>query len=605
MWWGALYAQSVSQAVDGFGTSIPVARLTPMPAPAPTASLVVSSSPQLPARSDAENTRASSDAATEEGLREAAVRVISNHYAPALGMADGESNAITLASRVQLLLHGVERSSISTILPSDNSEWETSLRAVPSPSAGHTRVGIVAEGKAGCRPAGATEWTRNGGLRDAVGPFFADRWIEAVVVGTTPATVAATAFLRQTKGCQYVGYFHLPTPGASKPVEYRLQVFMLFSRHEHVNELAEEASFKYLEMEAKNSLLVSGATFTIAPAALIEPGLQSSPLVAPVGWYAVRLDQANYKHKSHPLSGYWLPVSGEAPDASRPWFTPDLLGRMNYGLEYVQRRHLAERAIVPRRADVSSLDRKFTVCRAAVDRRLCMLELLRGKTVYFVGDSHIRIFFYGFLSFLQVNYPLNKVWRGDRSDSIPSHDVTIKFVASYFLDLSKDSAKEMLSESRPHIVITGVGQHHSCHCWTVEKHVDVVAQALETLVGQTRQLNPASPMRHVVWFTVPAQPMNRHLFLPKPVGQGRKDCRNNARHMIYSAYQRATVEHYWAQLGNTSPCVGVDVLDAFALSVGMEHTSFDGAHLYTWVRDAWIDELDLIVQRMLAASGST
>jgi hypothetical protein len=135
------------------------------------------------------------------------------------------------------------------------------------------------------------------------------------------------------------------------------------------------------------------------------------------------------------------------------------------------------------------------------------------------------------------------------------------------------------------VIVAGVGQHHSCHCWTVAKHMAVVSEALAELtkpgIGRRRR-------RRVVWFGIPAQPMNRHLHMAKPVGQNRRDCRNNARHMLYSAYQKALVDQLREQR-EVAPVLGH--VDAFELSVGMEHTSLDGAHFYTWARDAWIEAL--------------
>jgi len=86
-----------------------------------------------------------------------------------------------------------------------------------------------------------------------------------------------------------------------------------------------------------------------------------------------------------------------------------------------------------------------------------------------------------------------------------------------------------------------------------------------------------------------------------PVGQARRqarrDGRNNARHLLYSSFQRAV-------FADAAPAAGGKVtvghLDAFELSVGMEHTSLDGAHFYTWARDAWIEWLSVELLRSAA-----
>ena len=334
--------------------------------------------------------------------------------------------------------------------------------------------------------------------------------------------------------------------------------------------------------------------------------LVTSAAPAAFGWLSLDGDTVNHKSKASPLNGYWLPVKGEAADASRVSFAPDILGRMNYAMTYVHR-SLLQPAERKARCALSNPG----------DLRACLLERLRGRTVYFIGDSHMRLFFYGFLTRLAVPYPPNKVWRGDRTDVIASHNVTVRFVASYFLNLSKPSALDMFADRGDTVVIAGVGQHHSCHCWTVEKHMGVVIDALSRLT------DPASVApgrkRHVLWFGIPAQPMNRHLHMAKPVGQARRDCRNNARHLLYTAYQRAAVEEARAKLlrqplrqsaapaassdGSARGAVAIDMIDTLRLSVGMEHTSLDGAHYYSWAREAWIDAVERLVLR--SGSGSS
>jgi hypothetical protein len=557
--------------------------------------------------------------------------------------------------------------------PSDGVTWRTRLRYAPDPSADAGRTAADEEihrayanvllevypspsTKLRCqqgssRGGNSAAWTRNGEMARATSAgdtgstaWFGEKWLEAQVVGMTPGTPAITVFLRPVaagQGCtRYVAVLQLPryvrreepvvkTDGTGiEPhhggivIQYRLLVRMLFTSFDHINELAEEAPLKYAEGNAAQAELLRppGAYHFTVPAEDVPKQHPKSiaPLAAPHGWAAVAVDVSDHKARGDPLQGYWLPVKGEVKDASETVFSPDILGRQNYGLQYVHRRRL----MPPTQRDacaapVTSGKRSQGGSDAAAgERRSCLLERLRGRTIYFIGDSHIRIFFYGFLSRLQIPYPPNKIWRGDRTDVIESHNVTVKFIASYFLNLSKPVAQEMLREGGKAVIVTGVGQHHSCHCWTVEKHMTVVDDALRLLLDPATLATKASE-RHVLWFGIPAQPMNRHLHMAKPVGQARRDCRNNARHLLYSAYQAAIVGEKQEGLAATAaaaavakapngqprpkrtPRIRLDAIDTFLLSVGMEHTSLDGAHYYTWSREAWIDEVErLVLQRL-------
>ena len=305
---------------------------------------------------------------------------------------------------------------------------------------------------------------------------------------------------------------------------------------------------------------------------------------------------------------------------------------------------------------------------------------LRNKVIYFIGDSHMRVLFYGFLSRMGIAYPLNKVWRGDRSDTVPApHNVTVHYIASYFLNLTRPAALDMLEQSQNGgsngdvVIVANVGQHHSAHCWPLRKHSAFVREAMLTLlygtveggkgadgryvtlppgVAEAHRLplepfqpplrsnsrnqplsgrggggggvvgerpNWPRPLRSVVWFGVPAQPINRHLYTPKPVGQSRKDCRTNQRHLLMSAEQRRVWEEVLQPWGAGGKSEGAEddakkeegvaaavvggrgallyFLDAFAASYGMAHTSLDGAHYFGWVRAEWIDALVRALRR--------
>ena len=309
------------------------------------------------------------------------------------------------------------------------------------------------------------------------------------------------------------------------------------------------------------------------------------------GWRSVEADEESY-HSSPRYGGYWLAYKGmphAAHYASRPNFQYDYLGRMNYGVRY--------EFTQPTWGAVAHVAMCRVVSKGNKDRlRDCVLEAFRNRRVYFFGDSHMRIFFYGFLSLVGVSYPADKVWRGDRRDVIDTHNVTVMYIASYFLNMSRPSALEMLADGGDGVVIVaGVGQHHSCHCWPVAKHMEVVRDALDALLA-----GAAAKQRTVVWFGIPAQPYNTHLYRKKPVGQSRKDCRNNARHYLYSLAQLRELHVRWSGLGGEFGLRPTLLhVDAFKYSLGMQHTSLDGAHYYGWVRDAWLD--DLVAQ--VASSG--
>ena len=280
-------------------------------------------------------------------------------------------------------------------------------------------------------------------------------------------------------------------------------------------------------------------------------------------------------HRRSALSGYWLTITKPKYNYEQfPNYNVDLLGRMN--LPGYHRENVKVLASEEGEEDLAHWLKVVPPRRPPCGRE-CALDVLRDRTIYFFGDSHMRILFYGFLSRLGIAYPMNKVWRGDRTDRIVSHNVTIKFVASYFLNMSRPTAVEMLQDNSHPIVVAGVGQHHSCHCWALKKHMGIIEESIDVLRQADKE---DKPRRDVIWLGVPAQPYNRHLHAPKPVGQARKDCRNNVRHLIYNSHQQALMNR-----------LNIPFVDALALSVDLTHTSLDGAHYYTEARDAWLDHL--------------
>jgi hypothetical protein len=337
----------------------------------------------------------------------------------------------------------------------------------------------------------------------------------------------------------------------------------------------------------------------------------SSPSPVPY-WVASEPDPHYCRYHLDDLyRGYYLTYKGFRGAACKQWGSRghvslgsmDLLGRLDFGASYHYAPHsreaVRERLLAAAGGEAALGVKLPKGCQHLLSSqghvvlsKECIVSLVSGgggrgaHTIYFVGDSHMRLYYYGFLSRLGIAYPHDKVWRGDRSDIISNEhgSMKVKFVASYFLNLTKDSAAAMLAQSQgdyTSTVVAGVGQHHTSNCWSLAKDRAVVEEALTLLKG-----------RHVVWFGIPAQPFNTHLSVPKPVGQSRRDCRNNQRHGFVDAMQREMVA-----------AAGASYIDAMSMTRGMTHTSLDGAHFYAWPRAAWIDELVLILLERHLKSG--
>jgi hypothetical protein len=486
-----------------------------------------------------------------------------------------------------------------------------------------------------------TAFSTDEAMREAALKFFFADWFEAAVIPVSPAAATSpriifdpfapllrsTAFfLFDASDCFYYS--------RSIPYDPRSRHFNIFVEHlhegfRHVLEIQEEAHYDYRPMvrlapaAAPAKLLAHFGRGGESLAQKIrelkhQPGVYEMSLrdsdVGEVafsgsegpcsrslgGWRAVGHDAEQY-HSASRYAGYWLTYRGMPSRehyTARPNYQMDFLGRMNFGLQYQYTTDVSNASdATPHAADgcqVSSGNLDEADARSS--RRRCVLELFRNKRLYFFGDSHMRIFFYGFLSLIGIDYPADKVWRGDRRDVISEYNLTVMYVASYFLNMSRTTAIDMLGDASDGVVIiAGVGQHHSCHCWPVAKHMAVVRDALDVLL----RVSPGRD-RIVVWFGVPAQPYNTHLYRKKPVGQGRRDCRNNARHYLYSLFQQREIQRRRAfnhhQQHSTGDGDGrrlplLTQVDAFKLSIGMQHTSLDGAHYYGWVRDAWLTEL--------------
>jgi hypothetical protein len=491
-------------------------------------------------------------------------------------------------------------------------------------------IGRLGDQASRCRSSdGASElpFTKSSDTNALVLSLFGPDWFEASVVfhgnaepSSNVGPLASVMFVYDPTRCLYVASQLIETPPFSADMKWTavLLVDHLHDRWNAFRETQEEAHYNYvLHRVSPVQVAASGrAEFAEVPITwentrgggawvfkssnlwpfsantVQPPAATAGP--SPSRWFSIGKDPIEQYHTSA-LKGYWLSYkSMKWSDYGKiPNYQYDFLGRMNYGVQY------AWQPPPPASGDEEVAPAVIAGTAPLVPvsaTREEVLSLLRNRVVYFFGDSHMRIFFYGFLTRLGVLYPLDKVWRGDRTDHIASHNVTVKFVASYFLNFSRPSAVEMMTDASTPIVVAGVGQHHSCHCWAVDKHASVVRDALLELSTRSAT-SPRSAARaawrrarHIVWFGIPAQPFNTHLYRPKPVGQARKDCRNNARHALYSAHHIAAIRDATRQRikSLTNPIV---FLDTFFSSFGQQHTSLDGAHYYTWVREAWIDQL--------------
>ncbi|CUG92319.1 GDSL/SGNH-like acylesterase, putative [Bodo saltans] len=484
------------------------------------------------------------------------------------------------------------------------------------------RLGNEATRCAGGGRGGADQvFTKSNPIHALVTSLFGPDWFEASVVfrgdekRTYEGPLASVTFLYDPVKCLYVAsqlihFPHVSREGTAN--SWASAVLLVDHLHEKWNafrETHEEAHYNYvlnrvapvqtsssIEQSKSSRIAVlwdsalGGGSWGFQPLDVPESTPRVIAGANPSRWQAVGKDPVEHYHTSA-LKGYWLAYKSMkwSEYAKVQNYQYDYLGRMNYGAQYVWRPPQAQNGAAP--SSSTSRDE--------------VLELLRNRVIYFFGDSHMRIFFYGFLSRIGVSYPLDKVWRGDRTDHIASHNVTVKFVASYFLNFSRPSATEMMTDVSVPIVVAGVGQHHSCHCWSVEKHIEVVRAALQDLTTSSASSRSSTvpPSWHrdrkIVWFGVPAQPFNTHLYRAKPIGQARKDCRNNARHVLYSAYHVAAVSEAHERRTRTKDRQNpVAFLDTFSSSFGQQHTSLDGAHYYTWVREAWIDQLVAAVRRL-------
>lgn len=458
-------------------------------------------------------------------------------------------------------------------------------------------------------------FTNDARTDEMVRSLFGPDWFEATAVqhsGSFVGTLASVMFVFDPDRCLYVASEAIPFRRADNDGgsagDVVVMVDHLFGQWDAFKETREEAHFNYVLRRVPPISVRQGgdgvvqllAWDTLKGVWRIEAALISAlqpamwhALPTPMSkprWLSIGQDPIKQYHSSV-WKGYWLSYKTIKWDAYNrvPNYQYDFLGRMHFGAQYRWR---------------GEVSRAAGALQTAPDQQQPtsgedILQLLRNRVIYFFGDSHMRIFFYGLLSHLGLAYPLDKVWRGDRTDYIASHNVTVKFVASYFLNFSRPSATEMMVDGSTPVVVAGVGQHHSCHCWSIAKHMSVVVEALRDLIVADPSSVPAAwhQKRHVVWFGTPAQPYNTHLYRAKPVGQGRRDCRNNARHLLYSAHHMAALQRVIGSVSDVPANPSVAFVDSFYSSFGMQHTSLDGAHYYTWVRESWIEQLAVALRK--------
>lgn len=362
-----------------------------------------------------------------------------------------------------------------------------------------------------------------------------------------------------------------------------VRVFELFRGADAVIETGEDLPVRYFTATSDEQTVVA----VPLPAAEQQGGdgaAQAS--LAFADWEVVGPDAVDYE-KDPRFGGYWLRFKGDTTRGNKLSTTHDLLGRIDLRAKFAFRGGgggdgAGKQGMCPAQVAPSLPPTE----RAA---RQLLLERLRGRTVLFIGDSHVRTLYYGLLERLGVAFAANRVWRGGHEAALSDGGANcqLRFVPSSFLDIdvlrkavqaARDQHEARMSKQGAAadggvVVLAGVAQHHSTHCYTIRRHAAHVERAVATLL-----LGSGNVSRRI-WYGVPAQPVNRHLFAPKPVGQARRDCRSNARHLLYSAVQQAIVRRQ----GNIS------FLDAFALSAGLSHTSIDGAHFYSFVRAAMLD----------------
>ena len=285
---------------------------------------------------------------------------------------------------------------------------------------------------------------------------------------------------RKQPPCSYISHFVLGRVGT-----YSLWAEHLYEKYGAVAETVEKTWYPILGTD------LTEHTELVCKKDMVQPGHSCgvSQSLEWGRWVDAGSDRSNFQ-KEYP--GYWLHYKHEAKVNKH---TPDILGRINFERSYKWEPYSCTHTKYPKEM---------------------ILEILRNRRITLFGDSHMRMTFYGLLQRMNINFPHNKVWRGDRTDRIASHNISISYVAAYFLNMSRPTARDMLSNGD--IIVAGVGQHHASSCWSIRKHSEVVNEAMSTF--------DAHPKLKIIWLGVPAHPLNKHI----RSHQHRVDCRNNLRH---------------------------------------------------------------------------
>eukprot|EP00759_Apiculatamorpha_spiralis_P044303 PhF_6_TR41322/c0_g1_i2/m.62624 len=239
--------------------------------------------------------------------------------------------------------------------------------------------------------------------------------------------------------CTYSASIDLLRPG-----EYEVKVIHMFDHYNAVNEKVEEISYPYVFSVLKAQNITCQKTFspsTSSSCSTIDDITEGN-----ARWVRSQPLTQDFRKT---MGGYWITYPKEP---KQNYDEVDLLGRRKDRYAYIWS---PVSCVVPY-YDTNSI-----------------LNLLRNKQLHFVGDSQIRTTFYGFLTRLGIKYAPNRVYKGDRVDIIPSTNTTVRFTASYFLNVSTESVQSVLrrfDDRKSEVLVVGVGQHHTCHCWKVKKH---------------------------------------------------------------------------------------------------------------------------------------
>ena len=283
----------------------------------------------------------------------------------------------------------------------------------------------------------ATQFTQDASIQAWVKKGFGPDFFRITFRG--PEVVMAN--ITYAVGGHSTGTFFFTQPG-----EFLMTILLVFDEFKAVNDLHEKTWFDYANtyLAQKQPIQCKTPAADVAPN---KPPCGLSQSTAWGRWVANGEDRSDFKKE---FPNYWLPLKKYEKPLNDE--TPDILGRMNYRTMY-------------RWEPYGCSHTKFSKEDA--------LEVLRGINLHFFGDSHLRMTFYGMLNRLGIKFSFDKVWKGDRVDKIASHNCSVAYVASYFLNTSRPTAVDMLMKKNS-VILAGVGQHHASACFTLRKHTITV-----------------------------------------------------------------------------------------------------------------------------------